>query len=309
MEGQSVSREWLLRNIDALLSKTVENGCTPEEAETAAKKIDELLLKYNLSMSEIQRSTLEKEFSEEYIQETDEDGNPVFYGKKGIPSWLVDLRNAVGDFNFCEVIGSRYIGTKNDVDLAKYTFEVLMRKIRAQSYDEFKKWWKGRREEIKRYGGKVNRGQELLGENNPRVWTASWIHGACVGLASKLQNQVWARNHPENANNSTTGLVLHKQAIAREYAQSKYPHYYGIYTQKEQDEMAQYKKEMEERLKAMVNEPPKKRRGPKPKYHEYKEPFQPLWNREAFNAGRVAGGSISVDPGIKSGSESRKLER
>jgi hypothetical protein len=47
-------KENLLRKIRALLSKTVENGCTEDEAIKAAEKAAELLARYDLGMDEIE---------------------------------------------------------------------------------------------------------------------------------------------------------------------------------------------------------------------------------------------------------------
>jgi hypothetical protein len=50
----------VIRKIQALLAKTVENGCTEEEAASAAAMVQRLLMTYGLSMDQVDNATKEK---------------------------------------------------------------------------------------------------------------------------------------------------------------------------------------------------------------------------------------------------------
>lgn len=64
----SLDRENVLRKIAGLLAMTVENGCSEEEATTAAQKAQSLLTQYKLEMSEVVEANAPlEEIVEEHI--------------------------------------------------------------------------------------------------------------------------------------------------------------------------------------------------------------------------------------------------
>lgn len=68
------ARAAVLKKIRALMEKTVENGATLNEAATAAAKVQELLQKYDLSLSEVQDLCEDDPFVREYIFLSADDG-------------------------------------------------------------------------------------------------------------------------------------------------------------------------------------------------------------------------------------------
>lgn len=77
--------------IQMLLNKTVENGCTVEEATEAALKVQELMAKYNIEAQELAASTTTIHKKEDIVM--------VW---SNIPSkqWSSDLQDAITN-NFC----------------------------------------------------------------------------------------------------------------------------------------------------------------------------------------------------------------
>ena len=76
------NQEDIVRKIKALQERTMQNGCSEEEAIQAAKMIDKLLLKYNLSLTDVE------------IKETDCGIKEVKTGTKRMPTWVCTLADA-----------------------------------------------------------------------------------------------------------------------------------------------------------------------------------------------------------------------
>jgi len=121
------------------LSASSEKG----EAETALKKAEELMLKWNID-------SLESRKSSEYLF------RPVGPVMKRVPNWARDLANFVKEFYFIEHILSHwgcnqgryfeFFGTKENLDIAEYIFCCLMRQA--------EKLWEDYSSEIRsKFGG------------------------------------------------------------------------------------------------------------------------------------------------------------
>lgn len=49
-----MKKEQIIEKIKALMEKTIENGCSEAEALAASEKVADLLVKYEIQMSEIE---------------------------------------------------------------------------------------------------------------------------------------------------------------------------------------------------------------------------------------------------------------
>jgi hypothetical protein len=114
--------------IQALRAKTIDNGCTEDEALSAAAKVAELLDRYDLSLSDVD---IRKAPCERRTYET--------FRKKRIP--LDDCIGAVANFCDCRVwreknqIGeNRYVffGLRSDIEVAHYLTELIDTAVRSE---------------------------------------------------------------------------------------------------------------------------------------------------------------------------------
>ncbi len=112
----STDLEKLKARIQALRAKTVENGCTEEEALSAAAKVADLLDQYDLSLSDIE---LRDEPCERAEFETRRKVDLPLYSCIPAIAEFTDCkvwreRNQLGEFRFV------FFGMKPDVVVAQY---------------------------------------------------------------------------------------------------------------------------------------------------------------------------------------------
>lgn len=113
-----MTNEKILDRINKLLAKTVENGCTPEEAAAAAAKAQELIAKHHIDMREAT-----DEYSEEVAATLEEISR----------TWQGQLAHTLATNMCCEVILSRTGTKKTLVFMGKETdLEAVM-----ALYDKF----------------------------------------------------------------------------------------------------------------------------------------------------------------------------
>src|SRR5882672_4429476 len=113
--------------IQALRAKTIDNGCTEDEALSAAAKVAELLDRYDLSLTDVE---IREAPCERRVFET--------HRKKRIP--LDDCIGAVANFCDCRVWRekneageSRYVffGLRSDIEVAHYLTELIDNAVRS----------------------------------------------------------------------------------------------------------------------------------------------------------------------------------
>ena len=114
--------------IQALRAKTIENGCTEDEALSAAAKVAELLDRHDLSLTDVE---LRAAPCERRAYET--------YRKKRIP--LDDCIGAIAQFCDCRVWREKnaagessyvFFGLRSDVEVAHYLAELIDAAVRAE---------------------------------------------------------------------------------------------------------------------------------------------------------------------------------
>ena len=122
------SLDKLKLRIQALRSKTIANGCTEDEALSAAAKVAELLDRHDLSLSDVE---LRASPCERRVYET--------FRKKRIP--LDDCVGAIAHFCDCRVWREKDAGGENiyvffglgaDVEVAHYLAELIDGSVRAE---------------------------------------------------------------------------------------------------------------------------------------------------------------------------------
>jgi len=180
----------LRMRIQALRAKTIDNGCTEDEALSAAAKVAELLDRYDLSLTDID---IREAPCERRVYET--------HRKKRIP--LDDCIGAIANFCDCRVWReknqageSRYVffGLRSDIEVAHYLTELLDSAVRS---------------ELGRY--KTTSDYRRFRHNERHLANASFALGMVASIADKLTAMKAGR---DKVNHSTgRGLVVIKASI------------------------------------------------------------------------------------------------
>jgi hypothetical protein len=179
--------------IRALLAKTVENGCTEEEAMAAAAKAGELMDRYGIESSEV-------EIRAEKCQ-------PGAYrsraGKKGQKerssgvSEVKSVASAIARFCSCRVYRNeaelRYFGLPSDVEIAIYMTDAIETAMRTS----FRRWRKGP-ERPREVGGHTLR--------------AGFMSAMATRLSNRLDEMRVARDGARHETSDGKSLVLVKDA-------------------------------------------------------------------------------------------------
>lgn len=116
----SAEREKLAARVRALMAKTVENGCTEEEAIAAAAKVAEILERYNLSLDEVE--IRQSPFTKKTANVRDDMvGAKLYVVANGIETltgarYWTARREGVVEIHF--------FGLSHEVDVARYLLDV-----------------------------------------------------------------------------------------------------------------------------------------------------------------------------------------
>lgn len=188
------------------LQESAEKIGSLAEAENAALRVQDLLLKYNLSLSDINT----KEEKEDIGEETYSGINDLTKGKES--DWVLHLFNVIARHNLCEMFSrtSRgpheagkcnrdaiLVGSPTNVMIVKYTVETLVPRIRDAGKEAARK-----------------------GKNeipNPKAFMRAFLLGATRGIAAKLKEQVEAMKAHENNSGPITALVRTNQVQLKTY--------------------------------------------------------------------------------------------
>jgi hypothetical protein len=176
--------------IQALRAKTIDNGCTEDEALSAAAKVAELLDRYDLSLTDVE---IREAPCERRAYET--------HRKKRIP--LDDCIGAVANFCDCRVWREKnaagescyvFFGLRSDIEVAHYLTELIDVAVRAEL---------GRFKTSAAYSGFRHQERHLA--------NASFALGMVASIADKLTAMKASR---DQVNQSTgRGLVVLKTSV------------------------------------------------------------------------------------------------
>jgi hypothetical protein len=190
---QSADIDRLKTRIQALRAKTVQNGCTEQEALAAAAKVADLLDQHDLSLSDVE---IREEPCERAVVET--------YRRQRVP--LDGCVNAIAAFCDCRVWReknsrgeNRYVffGLSPDVAVAHYIADLVSTAMTVEA---------GR---FKRTAGYLRYRPDAR-----RTVSASFLHGMAASIGEKLT----AMKRERDAMNASTGrdLIVVKQAVVDE---------------------------------------------------------------------------------------------
>ena len=187
---QAADLDRLKARIQALRAKTVENGCTEQEALAAAAKVAELLDQHDLSLSDVE---IREEPCERAVVET--------YRRQRVP--LDGCVNAIAAFCDCRVWREKnsegehryvFFGLSLDVAVAHYIADLVSTAMAVEA------------SRFKRTAGYLR-----YRPADRRTVSASFLHGMAASIGGKLI----AMKHERDAVNASTGrdLVVVKQAV------------------------------------------------------------------------------------------------
>ncbi len=200
-----MQKDKILDMIQKLLS--LQKGTKyPHEAEAAAAKVQELLLKYNLEMDDVNTFTPEEEsIVKEDIFETGE--------KKSESTWILNLYQVVARYNFCRVLSfsrmrardnphgtvATIIGREGNREAVQYMVEWLIPNIRNLATEAFNE-----------YEGSEKKGKFRRG----------FLMGCTEGIGTKLHNE-WLR--AQQADSKTTAVVARNDKEMGAFMKKVYP--------------------------------------------------------------------------------------
>lgn len=193
----SENRRAAAARIRALLAKTVENGCTEDEALAAAAKAGELMDRYGIESSEV----------EIRAEKCDAGAFRSRAGKKGTKertngvSEVLHVTSAIARFCACRVYRSgpevRYFGLPSDVEVAVYLTDTVEAAMRSS----FRRWRKG-----------PNRPRDVGGH----ALRAPFMVAMGIRLSNRLDEMRVARDGEGHRTSDGKSLVLVKTAVVDE---------------------------------------------------------------------------------------------
>jgi len=124
----ATEKEKIAARIRALLAKTVENGCTEDEAIEAARKAAEMLEKYNLTMDEVRLR--ESPFARHTEHHEDLVGERLWKVASAI-SHLTGARHWTSRAGV-HPVEINFFGFDHEVEVAKYLLEICARAMRQE---------------------------------------------------------------------------------------------------------------------------------------------------------------------------------
>lgn len=136
-ENGRFSQREILEKLGKLLALNEEAGATKYEAESAAKKAQELLISYNLSMASVDDHLRKGEMGI-----THQTYNLSDIWRKSESSWIWGLYDVIAGNNFCSMItvqtpytksrrGTIIVGKVENVEIVQFICEQLVPRIRV----------------------------------------------------------------------------------------------------------------------------------------------------------------------------------
>lgn len=167
-----------IKKLMALSKSSNEN-----EAASAAAKAQELLLKYNIELSEIQDTTVETKLTKEFLE---------LFGRNEV-TWKKHLAHGVANANLCKGVGSGngmyFLGKKHNIEIAIYMYQTLVNDLERIA-DE--KWQQilVLRELAAKYPKVEIFSDYSLAYVHGKTWKASFYAGAVKTIRERLEENL-----------------------------------------------------------------------------------------------------------------------
>ena len=174
------------------------------EAANAAERVQDLLLKYNLSMAEVEGF---EEDESKVIHEIVNASDLNFNHREG--KWLTALAGGLSRYNMCRSINTvsgnklvkiTFIGEPQNLEVVRYLFEILVPRARQLV-----------RQEFNRYNG-----LEKLG-----TFRRGYLMGFAMGVSTQLRE---AQERQERESAQVTALVRVKSEAVEKKTEELFPY-------------------------------------------------------------------------------------
>lgn len=177
----------------------------PAEAAVAAAKLSELLIRHNLSMSDI--PTEDRTRDDPWINSaTDLDGS------KKLTDWRITLGAAIARANLCKVIISgshlQWLGRTSNVEVAQYIYETCGNDLQRIADG----MWYAIRDLLRQNGQESS--------VNGRTWKSTFLMGAAVGVKQKLEDE---HKSWQQSDVKITALIVTNDRELSDFVHSEYP--------------------------------------------------------------------------------------
>jgi hypothetical protein len=175
----------------------------PNEAAVAAAKLSEMLIKYNLDLSDIPEASRPVDPFANVA--TDNEG-------KRLADWRIDLASAIARANLCKIVisGSRlqWLGRQSNIEVAQFIYETTARDLQ-NICDAL---WYAIRDLLK--------DDPTANLMHGKTWKHDFMTGAAFGVKDKLQQE---RQRWEQENANVTALIVTNDRELAIYTRSQYP--------------------------------------------------------------------------------------
>lgn len=197
----------MAENMDKVLNRIAKlmqmaDGGTKHEAEVAAKMAQSMLIKHNLSMSDV-----DTQIGEDERAIMDELFNMKDTWKKVEGNWVSSLYHIVAINNLCKIIvhgGGKWknitvIGSKSNVSMVHFICQQLIPRLRDAEKQEWS-WYNG--------------------YDKRNVFKRGFFQGAVSGISNQLSASL---QELQEADKNVHGLVLYNEKAVTEYRDNKWP--------------------------------------------------------------------------------------
>lgn len=197
-------KETILEKVKKLLAKANAQGVSEEEAQIFTNKANELLIKYNLSITQVSDIGGKTRVTQDFITLGD-------YAGKTDGDWVQLLLNALAKANFCDYLTlvdfnkkqGTLIGRKENLEVLKYMFEYLYGTIKSL---ESKTW------------------KSYLGNEKRNAFKRGFYRGCVIRIATRLrENMEKVVQEEAQVNNQTNALILVRNTEVKEFKETAYP--------------------------------------------------------------------------------------
>ena len=201
MEDIPTISEGVLKKLQALLRLAKDKAATEAEAALALERAQELLLKYNLEVSQVEAEHPEdvEGIIDEYFEVTCSWANQP-------KEWKLELARTLGEFNFCRILYSRwgviFVGRKTNIEAVEemYTWVVEQLQVAAE------------------------KGLQDYKANLGRVHGHRWKNSFYFGARDIIFHRLWTQwREFRNTSGETKALVLNNSTALTEYINNKWP--------------------------------------------------------------------------------------
>lgn len=173
------SKDQIIKRIQALMAKSIENGATISESEAAAEKVSELIAKYQIAQGDLVPK------DDKYVQQL------APFKTKMKQSWEVELASTIASITGTFVAYSQrhahFYGRQSDVEIAVFYFAQMERRVDSLGHAEY-------------------RHQAAMGYDGAKE--NSWVHSFNIGFAKGLRAKMSSARQAAAQGNSTALMVL-----------------------------------------------------------------------------------------------------